>query len=101
MVVSRVFQSSSSTSAADAALAAKLQAEEDAVLAQRLEDERLAMAHDVSDEQWDPRSHALPTCEYTWRRVGVLSSCFALPVDSASLSVCSLGSKLRPNGITP
>lgn len=39
---------SSNTSAADAALAAKLQAEEDAVLAQRLEDERLALAHDVS-----------------------------------------------------
>ena len=42
--------SKSQPDAATLALAAKLQAEADAELAQRLEDERLAMAHDVRCE---------------------------------------------------
>ena len=54
-----VFQSTSSSSTVDvdAALAAKLQAEEDAALAQGLEDERLAMAQDVRTTDKYGRRH--------------------------------------------
>jgi hypothetical protein len=46
----------SASDAASEALAARLQAEQDAALAQQLEDERLAMAHDPwqqAEQEWD------------------------------------------------
>lgn len=46
----------STASSSDAALAARLQAEEDAAVAQQLEDERIALAHDPwqqAEAEWN------------------------------------------------
>lgn len=107
----------SKTDAATLALAAKLQAEADAELAQRLEDERLAMAHDVSRHRqtreresrlgWRTHASELPrgarrmwvrTCAHTQPRVSVAVSVLPGPLPPprgrcSLLAPCSLGNK--------